>query len=139
MMSHFKRLFVTIAYLVIFTSAGAGFAEDRYACQVIGAFKNMDGVTATVDEKKIEVKVNAEPEEFGRLEEPKHDFDLRWEAQPWTLRLSEITDGGEPQLELSLSAPNQPARVGAARAEIGSKYIGFIFNSQLEALCKKRK
>lgn len=124
-------------YWVVFASAGAGFTADRYSCQVVGAFKNMDGVTATVDEN-IEVVVNAHAAEFDRLEEPKHDFDLRWEAQPWTLGLSEITDGGEPQLELSLSAPNQPARVGVARAERGSKYIGFIFNSQLEALCKKK-
>lgn len=139
MMNHSKKLFITITYWVVFTSASAGFAADRYSCQAVGAFKNMDGVTATVDEEKIEVEVNAEPEEFGRLEKPKHNLDLRWEAQPWTLLLSEITDGGEPQLELSLSAPNQPARVGVARAERGSKYIGFIFNSQLEALCKKKK
>lgn len=139
MINHSKKLFITAAYWVVFASGAAGFAADRYACQVIGAFKNMDGVTAKVNEEKIEVEVNADPAEFGRLEKPQHDFDLRWEVQPWTLRLSEITDGGEPQLELSLSAPNQNARVGAARAERGSKYIGFIFNSQLEALCKKRK
>ncbi|MEK7791273.1 MAG: hypothetical protein AAB309_06580 [Deltaproteobacteria bacterium] len=137
MTNYSKRLFLLISYLVAFTNAG--FAAERYSCQVIGSFKNMDGVVAKVDVENEEVIVNAPPAEFGRREKPQHDFDPRWETHPWTLSLSEITDGGEPQLELSLSAPNQNARVGAARAERGSKYIGFIFNPQLEALCKKRK
>ncbi len=138
-MNHSKRLFITLTYLVVFASASAGFAADRYSCHVIGSFENMDGVIAEVDVENIEVQVNAQPAEFGRREKPQHEFDMRWEAKHWGLRLSEITDGGEPQLELSLLAPNQPARVGAARAERGSKYIGFIFNSRLEALCKKSK
>jgi acylphosphatase len=128
-----------IAYLIVFASASAGFAGTRYSCHVIGDFKNIDGVIANVDKENIEVVVNAPPAEFGRLQEPQHDFDTRWEAKWWTLRLSETIDADEPQLELSLSAPNQAGRVGAARAERGSKYIGFIFNSQLEALCKKSK
>jgi hypothetical protein len=38
---------------------------------------------------------------------------------------------------LSLGAPTQNAAVGQAYAEPGSKYVGAILGSDLEALCKR--
>jgi len=127
-----KKLIVVILALGSLSS----FAADSYTCKVTGEFTNMDGDTAVVD-AQVSVEFGARAVLFGRQEEPVHDFDSRPETMPWAVSIREIIDGGETPLVLSLRSPNQNASVATAYSEKGSKYIGVVIGSDLEAVCKK--
>ena len=127
-----KHLLVLMFFVSI-----AAFAEDVYKCQVIGEFVNLDNEKATVDVEGLELVADGKHILFGRKAEPLHDFDMRPEVMPWSISIGVRKDGKETPLVLSLGAPNQNAVIGLAYAERGSKYIGFIMDQQLEALCIK--
>lgn len=119
-------------------SSVSSFAADKYTCQVIGEFTNMDSETVTVDVDGLIVEADANTETlFGRAQQPKHEWDSRSEVMPWAISISNKRDGRENPLVLSLRAPNQNGSVGMAYAENRSKYIGFVLGSNLEAICIK--
>ena len=123
--------------LFVFTTLSS-FAADKYNCQVSGKFTNSDNNTAKVDVDNLIVEVDASSATlFGRAQNPQHDWDTRPEVMPWSISLSKKQDGRESPLVLSLKAPNQNGSVGTAYAAKGSKYIGFVIGSHLEALCIK--
>ncbi|MDD0851633.1 hypothetical protein HBN50_00945 [Halobacteriovorax sp. GB3] len=128
-----KKALLALGLLVSISS----FA-DTYTCYVYGSFESMDGEVAKVDAKDIQVTVDANRSVlFGREEEPQFDGDTRPETMPWSLSIRNKRDGGLNPLVLSLGAPNQNSRIAYAYAEAGSKYIGLIYNDDIEALCIK--
>lgn len=130
-----KKLLISIISLISLSS----FAADQYQCQVIGEFTNLDNETARVEIDKLTVEVNASRSTlFGREQEPEHEWDTRPEVMPWSISIRSSRDGKEKPLILTLSAPNQNAAIAMAYAEPGSKYIGFVVNSELEAICIKK-
>lgn len=111
---------------------------ETYNCQVIGSYKNMDNVVSRVEATNLEVEANGGEVLFGRAEEPAHDFDSRPETMPWSISINTKKDGAEKVQVLSLRAPNQNASVAQSYTQVGSRYIGFIMNNDLEALCIKK-
>lgn len=121
-----KKLLIGLTLLGSMTS----FAADTYTCQVTGVYTNYDKETEGVN---MEVKVEVDAKDstlFGSIGSSS-------DSMPWRISIDTIKDGGEAPLVLTLNAPNQNASVGRAYSETGSKYIGFIQGSTLEALCVK--
>lgn len=128
---------VVIATLCIFSGIYC-FAKpkDKYSCHVAGSH-TYDGNTAEVSADGLIVEVNGPAVLFG-IAKPSDDmFTNDPESLPWSLSLDKKSDAGQQPLVLSLKAPNQNSAVGTAYGEVGTKYIGLIINSDLEAICKK--
>ncbi len=130
-----KMLFICLLAVLSIST----YAEEKYSCNVVGEFTNLDNQTVIVDSSNITVLVDDDKSVlFGRQEEPLHRWDTRAEVMPWAISIRNESDGGKNFLVLTLRAPNQNGPVGTAYSESGSKVIGFGQGYSLEAICIRK-